>query len=61
MYIKRDGMIIKDAYLYIPLDENNRHYQEYLEWQANVSHVMSQKAVTDALQALTQRIEALEP
>ena len=34
MYIKRDGMIIKDDYLYIPMDENNRHYQEYLEWQS---------------------------
>lgn len=34
MYIKRDGMIIKDDYLYIPMDENNRHYQEYLERQS---------------------------
>lgn len=34
MYIKRDGMIIKDDYLYIPMDENNRQYQEYLEWQS---------------------------
>ena len=35
MYIKRDGMIVKDDLLFIPMDENNRHYQEYLEWQAN--------------------------
>jgi hypothetical protein len=32
MYIKRDGMIIKDDYLYIPMDAGNRHYKEYLKW-----------------------------
>lgn len=35
MYIKRDGMIVKDDYLYIPMDTGNRHYKEYLEWQEN--------------------------
>lgn len=35
MYIKRDGMIIKDDHLFIPMDTGNRHYKEYLEWQEN--------------------------
>lgn len=34
MYIKRDGMIVKDDYLFIPMDTGNRHYKEYLEWQS---------------------------
>lgn len=33
MYIKRDGVIIKDDHLFIPLDIENRDYKEYLEWQ----------------------------
>lgn len=33
MYIKRDGMIVKDDHLFIPIDEGNRHYKEYLKWQ----------------------------
>lgn len=33
MYIKRDGMIVKDDHLFIPMDIGNRHYKEYLEWQ----------------------------
>lgn len=35
MYIKRDGMIIKDDHLFIPMDTGNRDYKEYLEWQEN--------------------------
>lgn len=35
MYIKRDGMIIKDDHLFIPMDTGNRDYREYLEWQEN--------------------------
>lgn len=35
MYIKRDGMIVKDDYLFIPMDTGNRNYKEYLEWQEN--------------------------
>lgn len=34
MYIKRDGMIIKDDHLFIPMDTGNRDYKEYLEWQS---------------------------
>ena len=29
--------VIKDGILYIPLDNANRHYQEYLEWVAEGS------------------------
>lgn len=32
MYIKRDGIIVKDDYLFIPMDTKNRDYKEYLEW-----------------------------
>jgi len=35
MYTTLNSIIIKDNTLYIPMDENNRHYQEYLEWQEN--------------------------
>ena len=34
MYIKRDEVIVKDDLLFIPIDESNRHYQEYLEWHS---------------------------
>lgn len=33
MYIKRDGMIVKDDQLFIPMDTGNKDYREYLEWQ----------------------------
>jgi len=35
MYIKRDGMIVKDDQLFIPMDTENRDYKEYLKWQEN--------------------------
>ena len=35
MYIKRDGMIVKDDQLFIPMDIGNRDYKKYLEWQEN--------------------------
>jgi len=35
MYIKRDGMIVKDDQLFIPMDAGNRDYKEYLKWQEN--------------------------
>lgn len=33
MYMKLNDVIIKDNSLYIPMDESNRDYQEYLKWQ----------------------------
>ena len=35
MYIKRDGMIVKDNHLFIPMDIGNEDYKEYLKWQEN--------------------------
>jgi len=35
MYIKRDGMIVKDDQLFIPMDIGNKDYKEYLKWQEN--------------------------
>lgn len=35
MYMKLNDVIIKDNSLFIPMDESNRDYQEYLEWQEN--------------------------